>query len=292
MPTYLDCLQGGVVHLGAVSAASAVYSTTAAAVTTLKASDIQHDPPVINGTAVTTICGSCCQKKQYCNTTTKAVTLVKAAGGLNAKVSIPAYTNLTCYLRDRSQVGAVDGGLCVPNLSPVIPDIADFCNQYSSATSLGLAKNDTIYQANLTEEVKTCTPCCDGHTYCGIGLQCYSKKDIVGRGGLCVPSALSGTKFNATYCGAKLPLLNSTLNCEVCDALSSAATHYLSQSKPPATPAKTSTTSTPAKKSSTSTPPGKTSGTSTPPGKPSAILVLPAMARLSIQSPSQALLWG
>ena len=37
---------------------------------------------------------------------------------------------MTCYMRDRDQPGAIDGGLCIPD---DIPDITSFCSQLTQS---------------------------------------------------------------------------------------------------------------------------------------------------------------
>lgn len=90
-----------------------------------------------------TICGHCCHEGTFCEATSTATTLANAAGGLSAGEVIPAGTVMTCYLRDRDQPGAVDGGLCIP--SSGIPDITSFCSDLSGMPESHVVS--TIYEA-------------------------------------------------------------------------------------------------------------------------------------------------
>ncbi len=54
---------------------------------------------------------------------------------------------MTCFLRDRDQPGAIDGGLCIPE---GVPNIASFCSELthskaSQVSPLSLA-NDYCFQ--------------------------------------------------------------------------------------------------------------------------------------------------
>lgn len=64
-----------------------------------------------NGTAVTHICQSCCTSNTYCGKTTTDNNILNGAGGLTTGASIPAGTDLTCYMQNRSQSNAADAGM-------------------------------------------------------------------------------------------------------------------------------------------------------------------------------------
>ena len=90
-----------------------------------------------------TVCGHCCHEGTFCEATSEATALARAAGGLNAGDVIPAGTAMTCFLRDRDQPGAVDGGLCIP--SSGVLDITSFCSDLSGTPESHVVP--TIYEA-------------------------------------------------------------------------------------------------------------------------------------------------
>ena len=94
-----------------------------------------------------TVCGHCCHEGTFCEATSEAATLARAAGGLSAGYVIPSGTAMTCYLRDRDQPGAVDGGLCIP--SNGVPDITSFCSDLSGTPDTRVVP--TIYEAGKHE---------------------------------------------------------------------------------------------------------------------------------------------
>ena len=81
------------------------------------------DRPVPTGTETRWICGTCCQSGSFCGQTEAATYFEEQP--------IPENTDMTCVLRDRSVPGAVDGGLCVPNVEWITSDsVQDFCLDY------------------------------------------------------------------------------------------------------------------------------------------------------------------
>ena len=76
------------------------------------------DLPVYNGTLVTSVCGSCCQRSSFCGSTASDTVVAADDPPLSQGDIIPKGTNMTCYLQDRSAAGSVDGG----ELSPGAPD--------------------------------------------------------------------------------------------------------------------------------------------------------------------------
>lgn len=172
---------------------------------------------------ISAICGRCCQQGTFCQPLAADAKLAAAAGGLQAGTLLPKGTGLTCYLRDRSAPGAVDGGLCVPQ---GVPNIPAFCNDYSqSQTSL---LTNTVYQANLQAETQTCKPCCDGKVFCGTGLKCA--KVVGGSQGVCIPSDDKSGGNNPNFCvGLRLNVAD-LLQCESCNAFSPLANAQVSRS--------------------------------------------------------------
>lgn len=134
---------------------------------------------------VNIICGHCCQQGSFCEATLQTITLSKAAGGLHPGHTFQAGTDMTCYLRDRDQGSAVDGGLCIPSAG--IPDITSFCADFADSSSSRVVP--TIYQAGLQEQQHVCKPCCDGKFVCSYGLKCASVEGSGKAGGICVPEA-------------------------------------------------------------------------------------------------------
>ena len=66
--------------------------------------------------------------------------------GLTGGFTVPANSNMTCYLRDRNQAGAIDGGLCVPDL---VPDISQFCSDLAQSAVAKVVP--VIYEARPSE---------------------------------------------------------------------------------------------------------------------------------------------
>ncbi len=101
---------------------------SAAATTVLS---LPADQIVKDGSAATAICSSCCQQGSYCGTTSTDVVLQQGS----LLVSVPKKLQMTCLLRDRTVQGAVDGGLCVPDVAAIKDsDIQDFCLDYLKVT--------------------------------------------------------------------------------------------------------------------------------------------------------------
>ena len=106
----LTCLVPLLLHTICVAASYAVLS-------------LPGDRVATSGTDSSLICGSCCQGGSYCGQTDTIVSY--------NTITIPADIPMTCLLRDRSVPGAVDGGLCVPNIQSITPDsIQNFCLEY------------------------------------------------------------------------------------------------------------------------------------------------------------------
>ena len=85
------------------------------------------------GPVIHNICGKCCQHGSYCGRTqapanVTQLTIPKTNKGMTVTtLTVPKDTNMTCILRDRSVRDAVDGGLCVPDLSAIKSPVRDFC---------------------------------------------------------------------------------------------------------------------------------------------------------------------
>ena len=81
----------------------------------LTPSNAPPDLPVYNGTVVTSVCGSCCQRSSYCGSTASDTVIAADDPPLSEGDVIPKGTNMTCYLQDRSAAGSVDGGEISPS---------------------------------------------------------------------------------------------------------------------------------------------------------------------------------
>ena len=124
--------------------ASQIWTSTAVLLLLLAAASPSAGQVAYKPTVPTSaVCGHCCHEGTFCEATSEATTLVRAAGGLNPGDVIPAGTAMTCYLRDRDQPGAVDGGLCIP--SSGVPDITSFCSDLSGMPEAHVVP--TIYEA-------------------------------------------------------------------------------------------------------------------------------------------------
>ena len=166
------------------------------------------------------VCGRCCQQGTYCEPTSTDTTLARAAGGLDAGFLIPAGSSMTCFLRDREQAGAVDGGLCIPSTG--IPDQNNFCSDLSGSPTAKVVP--TRYEAGLEEQEGACQPCCDGQYVCGFGLKCA--RVVESGGGVCVPE----DDYSANFCRG-FTLGTATLSCERCDAYTPLARHVMSNAR-------------------------------------------------------------
>ncbi len=67
---------------------------------------------------------------------------------LTAGHTIPEGSSMTCYLRDRNQPGAVDGGLCIPH---GVPNVASFCSELTQSS---------IHQASVQVSSTFLSYCC------------------------------------------------------------------------------------------------------------------------------------
>ena len=219
------------------------------------------DVPIPNGQVVQTICSSCCQAQEYCGPVLQDVTVPDPAKP-SASVFIPHGTNMTCILRDQSVDGAVDGGLCVPDIFPTLSPIQGFCRGFDQVRRSTLRscrplhvsmllyhvvriKGDgnvqmlpasyklaeVIYQHGLVSG-QSCTPCCDGLHVCDSSSACRPTSTMKGLSktsaprGLCVP--LSAT--NKDICGTSV-VLDESISCESCDSPSSTAQNYATRQR-------------------------------------------------------------
>lgn len=154
---------------------------------------------------VTSICGSCCP--QQCGLTLLAYTLTNATSGLAEGYTIASGSNLTCYKGDDIHPGAVNRGLCVPQ---VVPNVSSFCSDINNTATLKVV--DTKLYQGAFEQKSACSPCCDGHYVCGMGMQCYQTASWA-NAGVCIPAMSS---FSPGYCGAGVTIMNKTHSCENC----------------------------------------------------------------------------
>ena len=60
---------------------------------------------------------------------------------------VPEGSKLTCYLRDRDQPGAVDGGLCIPE---GIPFVNTFCSDLTNSASSQVCSQSSTHSILLT----------------------------------------------------------------------------------------------------------------------------------------------
>ena len=208
------------------------------------------DVSVLDGTAVQSICGDCCQEGSYCGSTA-ADTYIPKPSDHSMKLFVPKGTAMTCIMRARDVSGAVDGGLCVPVTFPLSGPLDDFCQVdknvssphslciwsllhttgiltymcllQNHAPSFGLT--EVIYQAGLKVQA-TDGPCCDGNFACDEFSKCRPTTGFKNPGKLvrlptavCVPSTAS-SDANSKY---QLDMKNEVF-CEKCNGLTPAAT--------------------------------------------------------------------
>lgn len=91
------------------------------------------DQIVQGGQPTDSICGSCCQQGSYC-TATSSTALLNIG---SSQVTVPTGTGMTCMLRSRSVAGAVDGGLCLPDVAQISSSaISTVCTDYLVVSEL------------------------------------------------------------------------------------------------------------------------------------------------------------
>ena len=84
------------------------------------------DLPVPGGYAVRSICLDCCQEGSYCGST-QADEHIPNPGNYSQQILVKKGTNMTCMMRARNVVGAVDGGLCIPDTFKLTAPVEHFC---------------------------------------------------------------------------------------------------------------------------------------------------------------------
>jgi hypothetical protein len=154
------------------------------------------------------VCSSCCPES--CNVTSSATTLSRAAGGYPQGYTIPGGSVMTCFLEDKDHSSTSDVGLCIPN---GVPNVTTFCSDIDDLASHKVVP--TVLYQNVIEEAKACSPCCDGKSVCGQGLQCLRTASPNQVGGVCVPK---GTIFDPAYCGTKTGIVDEMVACQSCGA--------------------------------------------------------------------------
>ena len=87
---------------------------------------LPDDVPLRGGHAVTSICLDCCQAGSYCGKTL-VDEYIPRPSNVSEQILVKKGTNMTCVMRARNVVGAVDGGLCVPDTFNLSAPVAHFC---------------------------------------------------------------------------------------------------------------------------------------------------------------------
>lgn len=96
---------------------------------------LPSDVPVPDGTAVDTLCGSCCHDGAYCGRVPEDVVMVDASNH-TASILVPQGSSMTCMLRARNVFGAIDGGLCVPSILPQGFSLANMCRALDKVSAV------------------------------------------------------------------------------------------------------------------------------------------------------------